>query len=92
MAPEFLVQQSFTSQVLLQSRLQLQEPYSEAEILMHRTNSVTFLLAFLHILIGEPPGSGLGLASAGLAVSSVQWPANALGTMPILIPEEFLLL
>lgn len=77
---------------LLEFRLQLQGPYSEAMILMCGSSSLTLLLTFLHILIGEPPGSGLGLASAGLAVSSAQWPANALGTMPILIPEEFPLL
>ena len=77
-----------SKQVLRQSRLQLQGPV----VLMFRTSSVTLLLACLHILIGEPLGSGLCLASAGLTVSLAQRPANALGTMPILIPEEFLVL
>lgn len=59
---------------------------------LNRSSSVTFLFTFLHILIGEPPGSGLCWASAGLAVNSAQWPADELRTMPILIPEEFLFL
>lgn len=59
---------------------------------LNRSSSVTFLFTFLHILIGEPPGSGLCWASAGLAVNSAQWPADERRTMPILIPEEFLFL
>lgn len=39
------------------------------------------LPAFLHILIGEPPGSGLSLAPAGLAVRPAQWQADAEGTI-----------
>lgn len=42
------------------SSAQLQEARSEAAVLTCRSSAATFLLAFLHILIGEPPGSGLG--------------------------------
>lgn len=59
---------------------------------MRVSGSVIFLLAFLLMLIDESPGSGLGSASAVPALSLAQWPMNALGTMPILIPEEFPLL
>lgn len=72
--------------------VQLEGSYSEAVIPLFTSCSLTFILAFLHILIGETPGNVLLLASAGLAVCSAQWPADPTGTMPILIPEEFLLL
>lgn len=47
----------------LQPQLQLQGPHdeqcSDLNIWIQLCRAI-FLLAFLHILIGEPPGSGLG--------------------------------
>lgn len=50
--------------------LQLEGSYSEAVIPVFTSCSLTFILAFLHILIGETPGDVLRLASAGPAVLS----------------------
>lgn len=58
---------------LLEFRLQL-GPDSEAVILMCRSSSVIFLLAFLHILIEAPPGS----QRPGLVLG---WPGCQLGTV-----------
>lgn len=68
--PFFLL---LSEQALLDFRLQL-GPYSEEVILMCRSSSVIFLLAFLHILIEAPPGGQRPVLVLG-------WPGCQLGTV-----------